>query len=133
MLHLAILHPRYIDSILAGEKTIESRFSRHRCEPYGRVSPGDTIYFQQRAGAIVARARVSRTRAFDDLTPARVRALRAEFNDQILAPAAYWRAKRSASYATLIWIHRVEAIPGALDPRTLTKFCPGRAWYAIAA
>src|SRR5260221_7933086 len=52
-IHLAILRHPYLDFILEGKKTIESRFSRRRCAPFGAVSKGDIVLLKRPAGRIV--------------------------------------------------------------------------------
>lgn len=42
-IHLAILTEPYLEWILSGKKTVESRFSIHRVPPFGVVSPGDAF------------------------------------------------------------------------------------------
>ena len=41
--HLAILTPSWIELILDGSKTIESRFTKVRCLPFGKVRAGDVV------------------------------------------------------------------------------------------
>jgi len=42
-LHLAILIEPYLGYVLAGKKTVESRFAIRRHAPYGRVHRGDVL------------------------------------------------------------------------------------------
>jgi len=42
-LHLAILRQPYLDLIVDGTKTLESRFNTKRAAPFGRVAVGDLI------------------------------------------------------------------------------------------
>jgi hypothetical protein len=39
--HLAVMTGPYLDRLLDGTKTIESRFTRHRIAPFGQVHSGD--------------------------------------------------------------------------------------------
>lgn len=61
MEHLAIMNPRWnlIGKILAGEKTIESRWYVHKIAPWNKVFPGDIVYFKDAGKAVVARATVT--------------------------------------------------------------------------
>ncbi len=54
--HVAILYKRYIDLILAGRKTVESRLTKGLIEPYGRIEPGDRIWFKVTSGPFMATA-----------------------------------------------------------------------------
>jgi ASC-1-like (ASCH) protein len=56
--HLAIMHKVFLDKILQGEKTIESRFSKSKIIPYHSVKKGDRIFFKYSGGKIVSVASV---------------------------------------------------------------------------
>ena len=58
MYHLAILKNQFLNRILAGTKTIESRFSFNKIAPYNKVSVNDTIYLKESGGQVVAKAKV---------------------------------------------------------------------------
>jgi len=127
MNHLAIVHKPYIDLILAGAKTIESRLTRVRCAPFGRVEPGDVIFFKEASGPVRARARVARVREHEDLTPGAVERLRRSLNGEIRGERDYWIAKREARFACLLWIEAVEPTPDwPVTPRM-----NGRGWLCL--
>ena len=50
--HRAILAKGWIDPILEGAKTIESRFTKVRCAPYGKVNTGDLVYMKECGGPV---------------------------------------------------------------------------------
>ena len=52
-LHLAVLVQPYLDFILDGQKTIESRFSIRPIPPYRRVESGDIVLLKASGGPIV--------------------------------------------------------------------------------
>ena len=128
MNHVAVIQRNYADAIISGEKSIESRLSRNRCPPFGLVNPGDTIYFKQSSGPYRLRARVSATESFGNLTPGEIRELRATYNGDIGAPPRYWSTKRTARYATLIWLSSVREISTGPDIPPLH----GRGWLVLA-
>jgi len=115
MIHLAVIHPTYARRILEGRKTIESRLSRVRCAPFGRVFPGERIYFLARRADLIVTAIAERVVALADLTEHDVWRVRCEFDDRIAADEAYWQAKRHARYATLIWLGSPERAEYAPD------------------
>ena len=45
--HLAILLEPYLQYILDGTKTVESRFSKNRIAPYNMVEPGDVVLLKK--------------------------------------------------------------------------------------
>lgn len=63
MNHLAIYSTKafgedYIEMMLNGIKTIDSKFSYRRTAPYMRLQAGDIIYFKESSGPIRGRIRV---------------------------------------------------------------------------
>lgn len=127
MIHVAVLLPDYVRSILEGRKTIESRFSINRVEPFGRVRTGDRIYFKARGGPIAVTALAADVESREGLAPADVLAIRRALNHSILANDEYWRIKRRARFVTLIALHAVEPVVfGPAHPPF-----HGRAWVTL--
>jgi len=62
--HLAILNKHFLDKIISGEKTVESRWSKYKIVPFGKVSRGDTIYFKYSGGTVVGRSKVIELTSF---------------------------------------------------------------------
>jgi ASC-1-like (ASCH) protein len=126
--HLAILHGRYIDAILLGEKTIESRLSRTRRAPFGLVRKGDVIFFKQSGGPVRARAIAKAVCTFSALTPEGVEALRDRYNAEIGGDDTYWHVKRDAKFATLIWLDDAMPFAGPRDALNVPS-SSGHAWF----
>lgn len=108
--HLAILERYYIDEILAGRKTTECRLSKVRRAPVGAIRTGDILWLKIRSGPIVARATVRGVRFVDDLTHAKLTALRRRYGGTIRAKPGFFTAHKAAKYATFIRLCRVTAI-----------------------
>jgi len=131
MKHIAVVHRRYLQALLSGAKTIESRLSRTRRPPYGCVSPGDQIYFKTPGGPVAAVADVADVQCHSDLTPTRIGALKRDLNGQVLADDAYWESKTDARYATFLWLGRVRPIENPSDSHTEAPAMNGRAWICL--
>ncbi len=126
--HVAILVSPYPRLILEGRKTVESRFSRLRREPFGAIRPGDRIYFKLSGGPFVATAVAERVWMADRITPEKMDRIRERHNEAICAPDAYWAGKRGETrFATLIWLR--DAAPTRLAPRYRSQKM--RAWYVL--
>ncbi|MEO1007241.1 MAG: hypothetical protein AAFX79_01610 [Planctomycetota bacterium] len=126
--HVAIVRPWVADAILGGSKTIESRFSRTRREPFGCLEIGEQVYFRVTGGGYVLRASVVDVASYEGLDAAAVADIEANHRAAIGGDDAYWEVARRARFATLAWlgdIHRVSTGP-PLHRR------PGdrRAWFA---
>lgn len=126
--HVAVIHANYLNLILSGEKTVEARLSLTRQPPYGRVARGDTIWFKASGGSFGAAARVRRVASWQHLVPSGIEQLRADHNSEIRGEAEFWKCKRRARYATLVWLSDVRAIE---QGPAYTHTPGGRAWYVL--
>lgn len=100
-IHLAIFAEPFLSRVFSGEKTIESRFSRNRCAPYGEIYDGDIILLKEVAGPICGLALARRT-WFYDLTTEPLESIRHRFGRSIGADEDFWASRAEAAYATLI-------------------------------
>lgn len=128
-IHAAILLPRYIEAILRGEKTIESRLLSQQREPIGRVHAGERLYFKEKGGPFRVTALAARVEHHLNLSPRGVRELKKTYNDRILGDEAYWLAKAQARHATLVWLCDVEPISAG----PLYRPRPRAAWFVLPA
>ncbi|MCC6580158.1 MAG: hypothetical protein IT440_06920 [Phycisphaeraceae bacterium] len=125
--HVAILLRPYIRLILNGVKTVESRLTITRRAPFGEVAVGDVIHFKASSGPYMAQAVADAVRFEENLTPAKVDALRKRYDRQVCGQPEYWQAKRMAKYATFIKLRDVKATAEgpALPPSQ------GLAWFVL--
>lgn len=100
-IHLAIFAEPFLSMVLAGEKTIESRFSRNRCAPYGEIGDGDIILLKEVAGPICGIALARRAWCYD-LVAEPIARIRSRFGVGICADDEFWESRTDALYATLI-------------------------------
>lgn len=65
--HAAIMKKSWglIPKILSGEKTIESRWYQTKRVPWGKISPGDTVYFKNSSEPVTVSAKVSKVEQFE--------------------------------------------------------------------
>ncbi len=127
MIHIALLKRNYLDMLLDGRKTMESRLSITRRAPFRAVMSGESIFFKQSGGPYRAHAIINQVEFIDGLTPRAVRALRTRVNGQVLGESAYWRSKRTAKYATLLTFR--EIMP--CDTGPALPVLAGRAWVCM--
>ncbi|MCA9288372.1 MAG: hypothetical protein KDA05_07300 [Phycisphaerales bacterium] len=127
--HVVLLGRAYLDMVLAGHKRLEARLSSHRIVPFGRVAPGDVLWFRAVGGGYAARAVASDVHSFESLRPADVHRLRCRFGPLVTAPAGFWQARRRARYATFIGLDRVEPVAGG--PALAKKPGDRRAWIVL--
>ncbi|MEK6889043.1 MAG: ASCH domain-containing protein [Nanoarchaeota archaeon] len=124
--HIAILskQSKLLDKILSGKKTIESRWSKHKIAPFGRISAGDTIYLRETGSPVVGKARAGRVEFYQDLTDERIEKLLKQYGTQLGVGIEYAKQLRGRLYCTLIHLTNIERI---------TPFKVNKAGYAIAS
>ncbi|MHB1955445.1 MAG: hypothetical protein ACYCOU_17045, partial [Sulfobacillus sp.] len=94
---------------LSGKKTIESRFSRIRCAPYGEIGDGDIILIKEVAGPICGVALAKRTWCYDLLVEP-IERIKDRFGAGIRANDEFWSSRADALYATLIELDTIASI-----------------------
>ena len=104
MEHLAIMTHGYIEKILSGMKTIESRFSANRIAPYGKISKGDIVYLQETGKKVTASFNVCDVLYFSNLSPETISDIKQQYGKEICADDEFWEKKQNSRYATLIFI-----------------------------
>jgi ASC-1-like (ASCH) protein len=110
MNHLAILKKPYLDAIIEGRKTIESRFTRTRHPPFSQIAAGDRLFLKLSSGPVCAVAKVQAVRQFENLTPGKIQQLKTQHNSLILGENEYWESKRDCKYGVLIRLADVRHI-----------------------
>ena len=110
-LHLVVFVEPYLAYLLEGKKTVESRFARRRCPPYGYVHTGDILLLKRSGGPIAGLCEVAEV-WFYRLDPASWKTIRTEFTQALCAQdPGFWQARQAASFATLMRITAVRALP----------------------
>jgi hypothetical protein len=100
--HLAVMTGHYLDRLLDGTKTIESRFTRHRVAPFEQVASGDVIFFKPAGGPITA-AGLAGTVQHLDLGIVTLQRVADQYGAAIApADASFWVGRAAARYATLV-------------------------------
>lgn len=127
MIHVAVLHQPYIEAILDGSKTVESRLMLTRRAPFGALRPGDLIYFKQSSGPFRLAAAAGEIEEHEGLSPARVAALQRRYGPEVGAPREYWRAKARARYAVFIRLRDIRTIARGPSIPPLN----GRGWLCL--
>jgi ASC-1-like (ASCH) protein len=110
MNHLAILHILYLDKILNGEKTCESRFTKNKIAPYRQILPGDIIFLKETGGDILAKGIVSERKFFQFGAKLQPIDIFNRYNHEICANQFFIEEKKDAKYCTLIWFSKIELL-----------------------
>jgi hypothetical protein len=131
VIHVAVVHKKYAELILAGTKTAELRLTKNKIVPFGRVHAGDTVYIKIASGPICAAAKVASIETRENLTPTKLRALRKAVNDVVLGDSVYWKLKQNARYATLVHLKNVKPCDDGPDFSAARSENPRTAWLML--
>jgi ASC-1-like (ASCH) protein len=124
--HLAILKKPYLEAILAGQKQIESRFTRTNRAYFGRVLPGDKLFLKESSGPVCATASVATVKNFQNLTPKQIIELKQKYNRQICGSDEYWQSKADCKFGLLVWLEEIQP----MEPVRIGKK-DWRAWVVL--
>ena len=124
--HLVILKKPYLDAILAGRKTVESRFYQTKQKWLSQISPGDKLFLKASSGPVSATATVADVKVFDNLTCPQIAELKERYNQQIAGDNLYWREKSNSRFGILVWLKDVKSA----TPRFIQK-ADWRAWVVL--
>lgn len=104
--HIAIFAPPFLDLLLAGSKTIESRFSKVRCAPFGIVAPGDVVLIKRSGGPVIGEFTVGRVEQWADPDAHDQAAIAAKYGRALAADAdpSFWQRRAGCRYVTLMWV-----------------------------
>lgn len=104
--HLAIFTPPFVDLILDGKKTIESRFSKVRCAPYGAVKEGDIVLMKEVGGLVLGEFTIARVETFSNLNEDSINELAEKYEKELCADADknFWERRRDSRYATFMYV-----------------------------
>lgn len=108
--HLAILKKPYLDAIIEGRKTLESRFTKTRQPYWGQIQPGDEIFLKLSSGPVCATATAAAVKYFENLTPKQILQFKQRYNHLICGSDHYWESKTNCKFGFLVWLEGVRSI-----------------------
>ncbi len=85
MEHIAIMQKSWglTEKIATGQKVIESRWYKVKYAPWGRIAPGEKVYFRNAGEPVAIQAEVDHVLYISDLTPEKVLAILAKYGKDI--------------------------------------------------
>ena len=117
-IHLAILLEPYLQYILDGTKTVESRFSKNRIAPYNLVEPGDVVLLKKVSARSISGVCVVRKVWFYQLNPETWSQIRDGFSKALRADdLSFWERREAAQFATLMRIAEVYPLTSVEVPK----------------
>jgi hypothetical protein len=125
--HLAIMHQPYLINIINGCKTIESRFSKVKAPPFGKVHKNDIILFKKASGNIIAVSLVKDVKYFSNLSSKKVNEIFFRYKKELTAQDDFIKSKYKSKYATLIFIAETKKLINPIKLRKKDR----RAWIVF--
>ena len=116
MHHIAIMNPAWklIPKILSGEKTIESRWYKHKVAPWNRVHAGDVVFFKNSGKPVTVTAEVRDVKQYSDLSPERVNEILKEYGTRDGINNAdlpfYFDRFKNKRYCILVFLKNMNAV-----------------------
>src|SRR5260370_38558887 len=85
MEHIAIMQKSWglTENIVSGQKIIESRWYKVKHPPWGKITPGEKIYFKNTGEPVAIQAEVDKVLYFSYLTPGKVQEILARYGTEI--------------------------------------------------
>jgi len=124
--HLVILKKPYLDLILSGVKTIESRLTKGKTAAFGRVQAGDKLFLKASGGPVCATATVAEVQYYPNLTPPQIVEIKQQYGHQIGGSDTVWETLMDRTCGFLVWLGDVRPI----EPVRLEKK-DWRAWVVL--
>src|SRR6266481_1488546 len=86
MQHIAIMQRSWglTENIVSGQKIIESRWYKVKHPPWGKITPGEKIYFKNTGEPVAIQAEVDKVLYFSDLTPGKVQEILDRYGNDIV-------------------------------------------------
>jgi ASC-1-like (ASCH) protein len=108
--HLVILKRFYLDMILSGRKTVESRFLKTRRHFFDRLGAGDILFLKESSGPVCGKAKVTAVKRFENLQPKHIEKIKSTYNRAICGTEEYWKSSINSIYGILVWLTDIERI-----------------------
>jgi hypothetical protein len=109
-IHIGVFIEPYLQFILEGKKTLESRFSVNRTAPYCQVRDGDILLLKRSGGPIVGICCITHA-WFHVLDPKTWNSLQSQYAQALcISDPAFWQEKQKANYASLMQVRHVRPI-----------------------
>jgi len=111
-LHLAVFTEPFLTLVIKGEKSIESRFSKSRISPFGKVSKGDVVVVKESGGYVTAVFVVGDVKYYTFLNPERIAEIESNYGQFIGTrhDNHFWETRSSAHFATIMEIRSLRRL-----------------------
>jgi hypothetical protein len=109
--HIAIMRQPYLDYVLSGRKTIESRLTQNRMAPFQTAHTGDLVLFKESGGPIRGLAIVAKVEFFNVKGITELVGVVADRLPGLAFEAGYLESKLGSKYVSFLYLEKVAALP----------------------
>jgi len=124
MIHIAIMKKEwgFLEKILTGQKTIESRWYKNKYKPWDAIKKGDAVYFKNSGEPVLIKTQVKKIMQFSDLSPKKGKEILNAYGKDIGIEkndiAEFSRKFRDKKYGILIFLAKAQKIkPFQIDKK----------------
>ncbi len=112
--HVAIMKKSlgFLEKIISGDKTIESRWYATRRTPWNKVKSGEIVFFQNNGGPVTLKTQVSKVLQFENLTPEKIKEILTKYGGQIGLEDTeqFFQTVKDKKYCILIFLEDVQPV-----------------------
>ena len=133
MEHLAIMKKGFgfLEKIISGEKTVESRWYSTKRTPWNKIFSDDIVFLKNSGDPVTVRSKVKKVLQFDNLTPEKIKDIILKFGKAIGIEnnEEFFQSIKHKKYCILIFLDDVKLIePFFIDK---TGFGMMSAWISV--
>ena len=133
MQHLAIMKKSsgFLEKIISGEKTVESRWYSTKRAPWNKVFPDEIVFFKNSGDPVNVYSKVNKVLQFDNLTHKKIRDILSKFGRElgIEDDEKFFQTVKDKKYCILIFLDDVEQIKSFFIDKT--GFGMMNAWICV--
>ncbi len=111
-IHLAVFNEPFLSLVFNGKKKIESRFSRNKISPYGKIKKGDVVLLQESGGPVTGIFVAGDVRFFHKLNKEIIENIEFQYGELICSAADkdFWKNREGTNYASLIEVKKIKKL-----------------------
>ncbi len=114
MEHIAIMKRSlgFLNKIIKGNKTLESRWYKTKYPPWGKIKKGDILYFKDSGKPVTIKSEVEKVIHYSDLSPKRSFDILHKYNKKLGIDNIheFYKIINDKKYCILIFFTKVEMI-----------------------
>ena len=131
--HLAIMKKSlgFLEKIVSGEKTIESRWYSSKRAPWNRISQGDNIFFKNSGQPVTVKTKVKKVLQFGNLTQWKIKAIIEKYGKAICIVNSenFFQDVKNKKYCILVFLEDIKVVkPFLVDKKGFGNMT---AWISV--